>query len=103
MAKIRVQRELQYRVRISRHIIDDLVKSIMLEILAAARACGHALPEDLPDLMIRTDPIDVEIKPSLLQYIEKGNLLEIETIVKQPRVECEPCGVPEDYVRDPQR
>lgn len=87
------------RMRMSRHIIDDLVKPIMLEIVAAARACGHDLPEGLPDLVIRTDPTDVEIKPSMLQDMEKGNLLEIETIVQQPLLEGESRGVPMPTLR----
>lgn len=87
------------RMRMSRHIIDDLVKPIMLEIVAAAKACGYNLPEDLPDSVIRTDPTDVEIKPSMLQDMEKGNLLEIETIVKQPLLEGESHGVPMPTLR----
>lgn len=87
------------RMRMSRHAIDDLVKPIMLEIIAAARAAGHQLPEDLAASVIRTDPTDAVIKPSMLQDMEKGNLLEIETIVRQPLLEGEARGVPMPTLR----
>ena len=87
------------RMRMSRHVIDDLVKPIMLEIIAAARAAGHELPEDLPASVILIDPTDVVIKPSMLQDIEKGNLMEIETIVREPLQEGESRGVPMPTLR----
>lgn len=87
------------RMRMSQHIIDDLVRPIMLEIVAAARAVACELPDDLPEKVIHTDPTDIEIKPSMCQDVEKGNLMEIETIAKQPLLEGESRGVPMPTLR----
>lgn len=81
------------RMRMSKHIIDDLIRPIMLEIIAAAKAVGADLPNDLPDVIIRTDPTVVEIKPSMLQDIEKGNFIELETIAGEALREGEKRGV----------
>ncbi|KAL4736983.1 ketopantoate reductase PanE/ApbA C terminal-domain-containing protein [Aspergillus similis] len=73
------------RIRMSRHIIDDLIRPIMHEIMAAAEACGvSGFPEDLPEIVIRGDPIDTEFKPSMAQDAEKGGFMEIENIVGEP-------------------
>ncbi|KAL4812278.1 ketopantoate reductase PanE/ApbA C terminal-domain-containing protein [Aspergillus spinulosporus] len=73
------------RMRMSRHIIDDLIRPIMHEIMAAAEACGvSGFPEDLPEIVIRGDPIDTEFKPSMAQDAEKGGFMEIENIVGEP-------------------
>jgi 2-dehydropantoate 2-reductase len=73
------------RVRMSRHIIDDLIRPIMREIIAAAEACGVSwFPEDLLEIVIRNDPIDTEFKPSMAQDAEKGGFMEIENIVGEP-------------------
>lgn len=82
------------RMRMSVHIIDELVKPIMLEIVAAAKAAGHELPADIVDKKIHNDPTDIEIKPSMMQDIQKGNFIEIETIVKEPLLEGTSRGVP---------
>lgn len=82
------------RMRMSVHIIDELVKPIMLEIVAAAKAAGHELPADIVDKKIRNDPTDIEIRPSMMQDIQKGNFIEIETIVKEPLLEGTSRGVP---------
>lgn len=87
------------RMRMSRHVIDDLVRPIMLEIIAAARAVGCDLPDDLAEGVIRIDPTDTDIKPSMCQDVEKGNLIEIETIAKQPLLEGEARGVPMPTLR----
>ena len=81
------------RMRMSRHIIDDLIRPIMLEIMAAARANGVHLPHDVPDKSIRVDPTDNMFKPSMCQDIQKGNLMEIETIVGEPLREGEARGI----------
>ncbi|KAI0512491.1 putative 2-dehydropantoate 2-reductase [Xylaria bambusicola] len=81
------------RMRMSKHIIDDLIQPIMLEIMAAARANGVNLPDDVPDKAIRVDPTDNAFKPSMCQDVEKGNLMEIETIVGEPLREGEACNV----------
>jgi 2-dehydropantoate 2-reductase len=81
------------RMRMSRHVIDDLIRPIMLEIVAAAGAVGHELPADLPELLIRVDPTDTAFKPSMCQDIEKGNFIELEYIVGEPLREGAAKGV----------
>lgn len=88
------------RMRMSGHIIDDLIRPIMKEILAAACADGITdLPGDLPETLIRNDPIDTAFKPSMCQDIEKGNLIEMENIVGEPLREGESKGVPMPTLR----
>ncbi|KAK8036525.1 hypothetical protein PG991_001662 [Apiospora marii] len=81
------------RMRASRHVIDDLIRPIMQEILAAAAAAGYAFPENLPDKVIRVDPTDTAFKPSMCQDVEKGNFMEVENIVGEPLREGEARGV----------
>ncbi|KAL4972945.1 6-phosphogluconate dehydrogenase [Aspergillus desertorum] len=58
---------------------------IIREIMAAAEACGvTGFPEDLPEIVIRGDPVDTEFKPSMAQDAEKGGFMEIENIVGEP-------------------
>jgi ketopantoate reductase len=45
-------------MRMSQHVVDDLVKPIMLEIIATAKAAGVELPDDVVDKQIRLDPAD---------------------------------------------
>ena len=45
-------------MRKSKHIIDDLVKPIMLEIVATAKAAGVELPTDIAEVSIKIDPVD---------------------------------------------
>ncbi|RYC59103.1 hypothetical protein CHU98_g7095 [Xylaria longipes] len=87
------------RMRMSQHIIDDLIRPIMLEVMAAARANGVHLPDDVSDKVIRTDPTDTAFKPSMCQDVEKGNFMEIETIVGEPLREGETKGVPMPTLR----
>ncbi|KAI0449546.1 putative 2-dehydropantoate 2-reductase [Xylaria acuta] len=87
------------RMRMSKHIIDDLIRPIMLEVMAAARANGVHLPDDVPDRVIRADPTDTAFKPSMCQDAEKGNFMEIETIVGEPLREGEAKGVPMPMLR----
>ncbi|KAK9424872.1 putative 2-dehydropantoate 2-reductase [Seiridium unicorne] len=82
------------RMRTSRHIIDDLVLPIMLEIMAVAKAVGVELPPEVADHFVRVDPIKNEFKPSMCQDIEKGNFIEFETIVGEPLREAEARNVP---------
>lgn len=59
------------RMRISEHIIDNLIRPVMLEIKATAKAAGVELPEDIAETTIRIDPIETFFKPSMCQDIEK--------------------------------
>ncbi|KAI0487800.1 putative 2-dehydropantoate 2-reductase [Xylaria cf. heliscus] len=81
------------RMRMSQHVIDDLIRPIMLEVMAAARANGVEMPDDVPDKVIRADPTDTAFKPSMCQDAEKGNFMEIETIVGEPLREGDAKGV----------
>ncbi|KAJ5747149.1 uncharacterized protein N7511_008845 [Penicillium nucicola] len=82
------------RMRMSQHIVDDLILPIMFEVLAAARACGVTeLTDDLPGKILLNDDMQFEFKPSMCQDIEKGNLFEMENIVGEPLREGEARGV----------
>lgn len=82
------------RMRMSGHVIDDLIRPIMKEVLAAARADGVTdFPDDLSETVIRADPIDTAFRPSMCQDIEKGNLIELDNIVGEPLREGESKGV----------
>lgn len=59
------------RMRMTRHIIDDLIRPIMLEIKATAKAAGVELPEDIVDFQIRLDPADEDFLPSMGQDAQK--------------------------------
>lgn len=82
------------RMRMSQHIIDDLIRPIMLEVIAAANACGiNGLLGDLPDRAIRADSTDTDFRPSMCQDVDNGNLMEIEHIVGEPLREGQSRGV----------
>lgn len=73
------------RMRISEHIIDDLVRPAMLEIKATAKVLGVELPEDISEIMITVDPTETFFKPSMCQDIEK---VEIITFSPKSSDEC---------------
>ncbi|KAH7323109.1 6-phosphogluconate dehydrogenase [Stachybotrys elegans] len=81
------------RVRMSRHVVDDLVLPIMREVAAAAAACGCALAPEAVERALLVDPTDVFFKPSMCQDVERGNLLELENIVGEPLREGTARGV----------
>ncbi|KAK3688958.1 ketopantoate reductase PanE/ApbA-domain-containing protein [Podospora appendiculata] len=81
------------RMRISEHVIDDLIRPVMLEIRATAAAAGVELPMELVDRMITVDTFEAFFKPSMCQDIEKGNYIEFENIVGEPLREAERLGV----------
>jgi 2-dehydropantoate 2-reductase len=83
------------RMRVSEHVIDNLVRPIIHEIRATAKAAaGVDLPEELGEKMITIDPFEAFFKPSMCQDAEKGNYLESENIVGEPLREAERLGVP---------
>ncbi|KAJ9130768.1 2-dehydropantoate 2-reductase [Pleurostoma richardsiae] len=82
------------RMRISEHVIDNLVRPVILEIRATAKAAGVDLPEELVEKFITIDPFEAFFKPSMCQDIEKGNFIEFENIVGEPLREAEKFGVP---------
>ncbi|CAN8105175.1 unnamed protein product [Discula destructiva] len=82
------------RMRASEHIIDDLIRPIMQEIAATAKAAaGVELPPALVDKIITADLYASFFKPSMCQDIEKGNLIEFENIIGEPLREAERAGV----------
>lgn len=81
------------RMRMSQHIIDDLVLPIMMEIRAIAEASGVILQADLVDAVMHQDPNDTAFKPSMCQDYEKGNLMEIENLVGEPLREAQRLNV----------
>ncbi|KAL2209585.1 hypothetical protein CC79DRAFT_1305912 [Sarocladium strictum] len=81
------------RMRMSGHIIDDLIIPIICEIRAVAEAKGITLQADLVEAVMQQDPLDSAFKPSMCQDIEKGNLMEIESIVGEPLREGEKLGI----------
>ncbi|KAJ5609037.1 ApbA-domain-containing protein [Penicillium herquei] len=82
------------RMRMSRHIIDDLIVPIILEVRAIAAANGVTLQDDLIHAVTHQDPTDTGFKPSMCQDFEKGNLMEIENLVGEPVREAEKANVP---------
>lgn len=59
------------RIRISEHIVENLVRPAMWEIKNTAKAAGVLLPEDIVETMVVADPFDTFFKPSMCQDIEK--------------------------------
>lgn len=63
------------RMRMTQHIVDDLIRPIMLEIKATAKAAGVNLPDGLEDSLIRLDPTDEDFVPSMGQDAAKVGLI----------------------------
>ena len=87
------------RMRMSQHIIEDLILPIIEEIRAIAKADGVVLQDDLVHAVMHQDPNDTAFKPSMCQDLEKGGLLEIENLVGEPLREAERLGVPAPTLR----
>ncbi|KAG5770607.1 hypothetical protein H9Q72_002597 [Fusarium xylarioides] len=81
------------RMRMSKHIIDDLIVPLVGEIRAIAKADGVDLPENVLDAILHQDPNDTSFKPSMCQDCEKGNLMEIENLVGEPLRVADRLGV----------
>ncbi|KAF2717706.1 putative 2-dehydropantoate 2-reductase [Polychaeton citri CBS 116435] len=82
------------RMRMTQHVIDELVKPIMLEIKTVAKAAGAELQDGVEDFFIMVDPPDGWFMPSMGQDAVKGNYVEMETIVGEPVREARRLGVP---------
>ncbi|KAK3391477.1 ketopantoate reductase PanE/ApbA-domain-containing protein [Sordaria brevicollis] len=73
------------RMRFAEHIIDGLIRPLMQEIRATAKAAANVdLKEELIETMITADNYDKFFKPSMLQDAEKGRFLEFENLVGEP-------------------
>lgn len=82
------------RMRMSVFVVDELLKPIMREIIAAANAAGCDLDPNLPDTVIYNDGLEDYFHPSMMQDVEKGNYFEAEVICGEPLREAEALGVP---------
>jgi len=82
------------RMRLYEHIIDDLIKPIMQEIITIAAADNVHLSEDLIMAVITVDSLESWFMPSMGQDAAKGNFIEFENIVGEPVREARRLGVP---------
>ncbi|KAJ5573820.1 uncharacterized protein N7459_008247 [Penicillium hispanicum] len=82
------------RIRLADDTVSTLLRPAMDEIVAAAKACGVTLPKGIVDRMINADPLTMYLRPSMLEDVRKGNLLEYETLVGEPLREGLARGVP---------
>lgn len=62
------------RMQLADGALDGMVRPAMQEIRAAAKACGHDLPEDLVEFMIKLDPITMYNPPSMHVDVRKVSL-----------------------------
>ncbi|KAK0666996.1 putative 2-dehydropantoate 2-reductase [Cercophora samala] len=82
------------RMRASEFIIDELVRPAMKEIQATAREVSKVyLSDELIETIIRADNYKAFFRPSMLQDIIKGKLLELENIIGEPVREAQKAGV----------
>lgn len=82
------------RLRMSQHLIDDLVLPIILEVQAAAASCGVLLQSDLVHSVMQQDMANSFYRPSMMQDVINRNFMEIETIVGEPLREGRRHGIP---------
>lgn len=87
------------RMRVSEHVIDELIRPVMLEIVDVAKAKGVELPLALVEKIITVDLYESFFKPSMCQDIEKGNFVEFENIMGEPLREAEKLGVPTPAIK----
>lgn len=81
------------QMRLSEHIIDDLVRPIMQEVVNIAAAVGHTFPESIIMDMITIDGLKSWFMPSMGQDVVRGNLIEFENIVGEPMRVAQRLGV----------
>lgn len=86
-------------MRASEHVIDDLIRPLMLEIVAVAAASGVVLPREEVEKIITVDLYESFFVPSMAQDILRGNFTEFENIVGEPLREAEALGVPAPTLR----
>lgn len=86
-------------MRVSEHIIDHLVRPVMLEIRAVATAAGVHLSGELIEQIIVVDPFEAFFLPSMGQDMANGNLIEFENVVGEPLREAERLNVPTPTLR----
>ncbi len=64
------------RMRVSEFVIDDLIRPVMHEIIAAAKADGVTLTEKMAEDVIVCDPYEAWFKPSMQQDGEKVTMTD---------------------------
>ncbi|CAI6037578.1 unnamed protein product [Clonostachys chloroleuca] len=82
------------KLRLAETPVTELLLPAMMEIMNIAQAAGVTLAPDQVNISLAADPIDGYFRPSMQQDIEKGNFMEIETIVGEPVREAQRLGVP---------
>jgi 2-dehydropantoate 2-reductase len=70
-----------------------LVRELMLEVILAARALGHDLPESLADKQIERTRTMGAYKASTLIDFERGQPLELESLFLEPLRQARQAGV----------
>ncbi|KAJ5602511.1 hypothetical protein N7537_005467 [Penicillium hordei] len=81
------------RIRLAEDTVSTVLRPAMQEIVAAAKAVGVILHSGIEDRMINIDPLTMYLRPSMLEDVQKGNLVEFETLVGEPLREGLSCGV----------
>ncbi|KAJ6107593.1 Ketopantoate reductase ApbA/PanE [Penicillium sp. IBT 18751x] len=82
------------RIRLADDTVDMLLRPAMKELVAAASATGVILPSGIENWAINVDPLTMYFRPSMQEDVEKGNLIEFETLVGEPLREGLSRGVP---------
>ncbi len=72
----------------------QLVRELMREVMTAARALGHELPETLAEDMIARTRTMTEYKPSSLIDFEEGREVELNAIWGEPARQARAAGQP---------
>lgn len=72
----------------------QLVRELMLEILAAARALGHDVPDAFADELIARTRTMGAYKASTLIDFERGQPLELQSLFLEPLRQANQAGVP---------
>jgi len=70
-----------------------LLRELMLEVIAAARALGHDLPESLADKQIELTRTMGAYRASTLIDFERGQPLELESLFLEPLRQARQAGV----------
>ncbi|KAJ5304265.1 uncharacterized protein N7443_003925 [Penicillium atrosanguineum] len=82
------------RIRLADDTVETLLRPAMKELVAAAKAAGVLLPSGIEDWTINVDPLTMYFQPSMQEDVQKGNLVEFETLVGEPLREGLSRGVP---------
>jgi len=59
------------RLRLADGVVEGLVRPVMREIVAAAKAKGVELGDEVVEFMIEVDPLELYLSPSMLADVRK--------------------------------